>query len=217
MLAQLFACDQRFPEGRPGATYWKGAQVLEPIVVWRVKDRMATRTNGGWADAMINFSFFADGNVHICEIQLAHQRLLTDRKEGGAHRGYAIYRAANEILCRIGKLPESELQTEDEPMEAASTAVSSQAPMDAIMKAVEQLQKQVAAMGQAQTELQLQNAALKSEVVALKHHKAYGSSPKTAAAAAPARKSGSSPQLGRTQSDVDLLLSQNSEMAAGRR
>jgi Ca2+-binding EF-hand superfamily protein len=160
----LFACDKRFPEGRSGAAYWKGAQVLEPIVVWRVKDRMATRTSGGWADALINFSFFYDGNVHICEVQFAHQRLLTDRKEGGAHHGYAIFRAANEILDSIGKLPESELETEDESMTEGDGAATS---LHFIKKEMEELQKQVAAMGQAQTELQLQNDSLKSKLTAL--------------------------------------------------
>ena len=39
---------------------------------------------------------------------------MTDRKEGGAHHGYGIYRAAFEILESINKLPPSELVSSHE-------------------------------------------------------------------------------------------------------
>ena len=111
-LEYLFACDDRLPEGRPGGAYFAAAKDMARVRVLRVKDRMANPTKGGWADAMINFCFVDDDQAHACEVQFAHERMLTDRKEGGAHTGYVIYRAAFEILERIGELPSSELAPE---------------------------------------------------------------------------------------------------------
>lgn len=112
-LEYIFACDDRFREGRQGGAYFAAASDLSKVKVCRVKDRMAKPTSGGWADAMINFSFVDDVNEHVCEIQFAHERLVTDRKEGGAHHGYSIFRAAFEILECIQELPPSELSCDD--------------------------------------------------------------------------------------------------------
>jgi hypothetical protein len=108
----LFACDSRFDEGKQGGTYFAAASRMAKVTVLRVKDRMAKPTKGGWADAMINFTFADDTNKHACKIQLVRRRMLTDRNEGGAHHGYGIYRAAFEILESIDALPPSELESE---------------------------------------------------------------------------------------------------------
>merc|ERR1711871_1096145 len=97
-LNYLFACDPRLPQGQRRGDYFTAAKDMpNRVSIRRVKDRMTQRTSGGWADCMINFSFIDDPNSHLCEIQLAHERLLTDRKEGGAHHGYNVFRAAFEI------------------------------------------------------------------------------------------------------------------------
>jgi hypothetical protein len=54
----------------------------------RIKDRFRFPTDGGWADTLINFYFADDPSLHVCEIQLVHQQMMTVRKEQGAHTAY---------------------------------------------------------------------------------------------------------------------------------
>ena len=121
-LEYMFACDPRLREGQPGGPYYAAAGNLARVHVMRVKDRMASPTSGGWADTMINFLFVDDSNAHLCEIQFAHERMMTDRKEGGAHHGYGIYRAAFEILESVDQLPPSELGSQHQADDLYGTA-----------------------------------------------------------------------------------------------
>merc|ERR1740117_651694 len=76
-LEYIMACDSRLPEGRVGGHYFSAASSLGRIRLFRVKDRMCEPSAGGWADALINFTIEGDGGEHICEMQLAHEQLMT--------------------------------------------------------------------------------------------------------------------------------------------
>ena len=82
--------------------------------VVRIKDRFTNPTDAGWADTLVNLVFEDDGNGHVCEVQLVHNRMWTVRKEQGAHHGYAQARTAAELLEAIG-----------EPLDAAQPANAS--------------------------------------------------------------------------------------------
>ena len=75
------------------------------IRLHRLKCRFTTPTSGGWADALINFSFVHDPHAHVCELQLQHEALLVIRKEGKAHEAYSDFRSAFEVLEAIGTPP----------------------------------------------------------------------------------------------------------------
>jgi hypothetical protein len=68
------------------------------VAIQRVKNRLQTPTDGGWADCLINFVFTDDPRGHICEIQLVHDKLMLVRKNMGAYESYAFYRSAVELL-----------------------------------------------------------------------------------------------------------------------
>ena len=75
------------------------------IRLHRLKCRFTTPTSGGWADALINFSFVHDPHAHVCELQLQHEALLVIRKEGKAHEAYSDFRSAFEVLEATGAPP----------------------------------------------------------------------------------------------------------------
>ncbi len=50
------------------------------IVVVRAKDRFSQPTAGGWADLMLCFYMAQDPARHVCEVQLVHVHMLTQRK-----------------------------------------------------------------------------------------------------------------------------------------
>ena len=93
------------------------------IRLHRLKCRFTTPTSGGWADALINFSFVHDPHAHVCELQLQHEALLVIRKEGKAHEAYSDFRSAFEVLEATGAPPpdvfdESGAADELSPIEA---------------------------------------------------------------------------------------------------
>ena len=57
------------------------------VKVVRIKDRFKTPSAGGWRDLMINFVVVSgvdegvDAIQHVCEVQVAHEMMLTARKE----------------------------------------------------------------------------------------------------------------------------------------
>jgi len=71
-------------------------QAAGQLRIVRVKNRFRRPTEGGWADAMINF--VCRGEEHVCELQLVHAQLLKARKEFGGHNAYAAFREAAELL-----------------------------------------------------------------------------------------------------------------------
>lgn len=72
------------------------------IQVLRVKDRFSEPTEGGWADMLINLRFpseyFGDALLP-CEIQMVHSQMMLIRRNMGAHKKYAKFRCATEVLA----------------------------------------------------------------------------------------------------------------------
>ena len=55
------------------------------IAIVRVKNRFASPTDGGWRDIMLNIVFVDTMEMHVCELQFVHAKLLSVRKQLGAH------------------------------------------------------------------------------------------------------------------------------------
>merc|ERR1711957_1081304 len=53
------------------------------IEICRLKHRYNTPSSGGWRDLMINFAFKVDANLHICELQIVHKKMMVLRVGGG--------------------------------------------------------------------------------------------------------------------------------------
>ena len=71
----------------------------DAITIVRVKDRFtATPTAGGWRDCQICFFVNADPNHHVCELQVVHKNLYTNRKHLPGHLLYGRMRNAEEVL-----------------------------------------------------------------------------------------------------------------------
>eukprot|EP00966_Prymnesium_polylepis_P196447 4552432-Prymnesium_polylepis.1 len=56
------------------------------IEIVRIKDRFTT-PSGGWTDVMINYR--VKGTTHVCEVQIAHAKMILHRKAMGGHEAYA--------------------------------------------------------------------------------------------------------------------------------
>jgi len=65
------------------------------IELLRLKNRFH-EPSGGWRDAMINYR--VTGTTHVCELQIAHFKMLMCRKDLGGHEAYALERNARELL-----------------------------------------------------------------------------------------------------------------------
>jgi hypothetical protein len=70
----------------------------EEVTVCRVKDRFTKSSDSGWADMMINFYLNDDNDQHVCEVQLIHFKMLSQRTTQQGHGAYNIFRAAAELL-----------------------------------------------------------------------------------------------------------------------
>ena len=64
----------------------------DEVTVCRVKDRFNQPSSAGWTDCMINFFFNDDPNKHVCEVQLIHLKMLSQRTTQEGHDAYNIYR-----------------------------------------------------------------------------------------------------------------------------
>ena len=75
------------------------------VEVLRIKDRFAQPSGGGWRDLMVNLVVLGDeGGVvrHVCEVQVAHEMMLTARKGLPGHEVYAVQRNAAEFIESCG-------------------------------------------------------------------------------------------------------------------
>ena len=74
------------------------------IEVRRVKDRFAQPSGGGWRDLMVNLVVLGDEGAvrHVCEVQVAHEMMLTARKGLPGHEVYAVQRNAAEFIESCG-------------------------------------------------------------------------------------------------------------------
>jgi hypothetical protein len=94
------------------------------IDIVRIKDRFWNPTSGGWSDTMINFRFTDDPTQHVAEIQLCHSRMMTVRREQGAHHGYNQFRSALELLEAIGKPPVDSSDRRPDPVSRTTSGNS---------------------------------------------------------------------------------------------
>ena len=74
------------------------------IEVRRLKDRFAQPSGGGWRDLMVNLVVLGDNGAvrHVCEVQVAHEMMLTARKGLPGHEVYAVQRNAAEFIESCG-------------------------------------------------------------------------------------------------------------------
>ena len=74
------------------------------IEVRRIKDRFAQPSGGGWRDLMVNLVVLGDEGAvrHVCEVQVAHEMMLTARKGLPGHEVYAVQRNAAEFIESCG-------------------------------------------------------------------------------------------------------------------
>merc|ERR1719460_1743227 len=70
----------------------------DEVTVCRVKDRFTESSGAGWTDLMLNFYMNDDENRHVCEVQLIHSKMLSQRTTQEGHGAYNIFRAASELL-----------------------------------------------------------------------------------------------------------------------
>ena len=87
------------------------------IRISHIKDRFSHPTSGGWADALVNFSFVhGDDKHHVMELQLQHVQMLVVRKEGKAHNVYNSFRSAYELLEAVGHAPSDSFEETDQDL-----------------------------------------------------------------------------------------------------
>ena len=70
----------------------------------RIKDRFTQPSGGGWRDLMVNLVVLGDEGAvrHVCEVQVAHEMMLTARKGLPGHEVYAVQRNAAEFIESCG-------------------------------------------------------------------------------------------------------------------
>merc|ERR1712032_719552 len=70
----------------------------EEVTVCRSKDRFTKSSDSGWTDLMLNFYLNDDDDQHVCEVQLIHFKMLSQRTTQEGHGSYNVFRAASELL-----------------------------------------------------------------------------------------------------------------------
>lgn len=71
----------------------------QSITIARIKERFLEEpSGGGWRDVMVNFYFREDPHRHMCEVQIAHELMLTARKGLPGHVIYGRTRNALELI-----------------------------------------------------------------------------------------------------------------------
>merc|ERR1719201_2821900 len=70
----------------------------QEVTVCRVKDRFTKSSDSGWTDLMLNFYLNDDDDQHVCEVQLIHFKMLSQRTTQEGHGAYNVFRASTELL-----------------------------------------------------------------------------------------------------------------------
>merc|ERR1719182_637904 len=70
----------------------------QEVTVCRTKDRFTKSSDSGWTDLMLNFYLNDDDDQHVCEVQLIHFKMLSQRTTQEGHGAYNVFRAAAELL-----------------------------------------------------------------------------------------------------------------------
>jgi hypothetical protein len=68
------------------------------IEIIRWKNRFARPSSGGWRDFLVCFFFRSDKQKHICEMQVAHTKMLKARQGLGGHAIYNCVRNGAEFI-----------------------------------------------------------------------------------------------------------------------
>ena len=79
------------------------------VTVCRVKDRFNQPSGAGWTDLMINFYLNDDPGKHVCEVQLMHFKMYSQRTTQEGHGAYNIFRVrvtqpSNLVVSMVSKL-----------------------------------------------------------------------------------------------------------------
>ena len=77
----------------------------DAVTVVRIKNRFETPSDAGWTDCMLNFYFRDDPHRHVCEVQLIHHKMFSQRTVQDGHDGYNIFRSSYELLAYHENLP----------------------------------------------------------------------------------------------------------------
>ena len=75
----------------------------DKVTVCRLKDRFTTPSKSGWADMMLNFYFNAGPSKHVCELQLIHVKMLSQRTTQEGHHAYNVFRVLCVCVCGGGE------------------------------------------------------------------------------------------------------------------
>ena len=68
------------------------------VTICRIKDRFNEPSGAGWTDLMINFYLNSDPLRHVCEVQLIHWKMLSQRTTQEGHGAYNIFRVCHMFL-----------------------------------------------------------------------------------------------------------------------
>ena len=69
----------------------------DAVTICRVKDRFNNPSPAGWTDLMVNFYLNDDPGKHVCEVQLIHFKMLSQRTTQEGHDAYNIYRVRETL------------------------------------------------------------------------------------------------------------------------
>ena len=71
----------------------------DAITVCRVKDRFSEPSAAGWSDCMVNLQLNSDAGGCVCEVQLIHFKMLSQRVTQEGHGAYNVFRVGEVSLC----------------------------------------------------------------------------------------------------------------------
>ena len=83
--------------------YFEKCHKSGEITICRIKDRFTYPSASGWTDMMINFYLAGDRGHHVCEVQLIHRKMFTQRTVQEGHHAYNTFRAAQELLMTVSR------------------------------------------------------------------------------------------------------------------
>ena len=95
----------------------------QEVTVCRSKDRFTKSSDSGWTDLMLNFYLNDDDDQHVCEVQLIHFKMLSQRTTQEGHGAYNVFRAASELwhhkaLVRRASSTNHETSTKAVPLDS---------------------------------------------------------------------------------------------------
>ena len=73
----------------------------EEVTVCRVKDRFNEPSGAGWTDLMINFYLNNDPGKHVCEVQIMHFKMYSQRTTQEGHDAYNVHRVRAAPYCTL--------------------------------------------------------------------------------------------------------------------